>query len=327
MKVKQKKTAYMQTNIELAQENGQLKQQLGQYINDHAEQTERIMRLKNQVNELTSIKAKYDHIVRIVLNIENPTSNQTVQADSFISTTETLHEAEDNQPNEQPCQSESRNHSTRDLSKSANNINLQRITEHSEDDSLLPPDNISVSPLRPERIFHTPSIWRILDNTRDKPNETNESRASQINDKETNQVVTEGRPETQPEESTHTAMENNAINSASPIQPIGVSRGLDNNPVFHSTPVLARRLQNIQDQQYQIDIIEHSTYIQHPKDTQSEKDQSPLKTAEKPVDKAQPARGKKRAAKPASNMNEESTLNSEQPRRYNLRKRTKQQVA
>lgn len=66
---------YRETNLQLAKENNELKQQLSQVINDNATRSEQIYRkdveinnLKQQLNELSAIKQKYDSIVDIVLN-------------------------------------------------------------------------------------------------------------------------------------------------------------------------------------------------------------------------------------------------------------------
>lgn len=79
---------YRETNLQLARENGELRQQLSLVLNDNAHQREevhkrdvKIVELTSQLKELTNIKKKYDSILRIMLDITDEVSQISGQID------------------------------------------------------------------------------------------------------------------------------------------------------------------------------------------------------------------------------------------------------
>lgn len=118
---------YRETNLELARENSELRQQLGHLINENNE-------LKTQLAESISIRYKYNKIVNVVLDRHS------------LDLTHTIDE----------------NHAN-----TCSPPGLDVISEREEtyDDSLDLPEVTSVPPLRlhPEQPPQTPSIFRCLD--------------------------------------------------------------------------------------------------------------------------------------------------------------------
>lgn len=97
---------YRETNIQLAKENNELKQQLSQAINDNANRGEQIYRkdveinsLKQQLNELAAIKQKYDSIVNIVLDKAGQVAVASINREQSIQ--EQHHQQQQHQPQQQ----------------------------------------------------------------------------------------------------------------------------------------------------------------------------------------------------------------------------------
>lgn len=325
MKVKPKKPAYMQANLELAQENGQLKLELGQIRTQNAKQNEKIFELKSQVTELSSIKEKYDHIVRIVLDIGTSMSaSHASTSESSVCSSQSLREEPIHNPSMIDSEGGDDPNVTRDMNRTEN---LDKISEKSAEDSLQPAEVTSVTPLRPERMqIHTPSIWAVLDETTGDRDQG--GRRTQTIDKGSIQELEKDGEIIQQDMLNHATMivQNGTTNSASPIQPIGAHRILSQNSIFHSTPVFNTKgpcPQNLENQEnlaqqdkHHVSTIQQSessipvASIHH----------EPAKSPEKPK-----SRGRKRQAK-ATKPNSAIEEQSEGPSRYNLRKRSKQQV-
>lgn len=332
--------SYMQTNIELAQENGQLKQQLGQYKNEYVLQSEKIVELKSQVFELASIKEKYDHIVRIVLDMgssEASSLSSLAGADSSISSVI----SEVNRVRQQSEQGP--NVTSEHINRT---VNLGRITENSVEDSLQPPDVTSVSPLRPDKPHvQTPSLWRVLDDTPGtiQNRHEHEGRQGSTFDKGPLQDPENDRNESQDSTTQHNPLpQNGTTNSASPIHPVGAHRILAQNSVFHSTPVFIPRSQQQKDLENQENLAHENHHIstiqqsdgrdssieqtqpqgQHPVSPEKELPPSPPKSQPKTKPKARKRQAKQTEAKKICR----ETPEPEEAPRYNLRKRSKQQV-
>lgn len=296
-RIQNNKDGILENNCELAKENGQLRQQLNQYQLDYAQQSERILELKTQINDLIAIKNKYNSIVKIVLDIgdEVTTTVGAILPSSSISSSN--HSASNHSVSDESQleQSQVQQQNQNQTASSSNQIDLNRITERSEEDSLQPRNCTSVAPFRLENNDHTPSVWKVLDDV-----EIEKSTRDQRPREETYRIQTQHQQNSVLE----LRLSNGSMNS-SPIHPVGSRRIGGNNPIFHSTPVRNKGVN--QENQENLQRLSKSL---KPDEVQNVNPKNQAKSKERAVKRPQ----------------SKQTNNDEAPR-YNLRKRARQQVA
>lgn len=158
---------YRETNIQLAKENSELRLALSEAISHVASNKEEIHRKDVELiklkTDLEVIRKKYDSIVSIVLDNELPCSQRLA--------------IEGPPPQQDPSHHQTINReNVTNVSNHNQTHSMGRISERTEEestslnstyyDSLDPPEVTSVPPInQSERLDHTPSIWKILDNT------------------------------------------------------------------------------------------------------------------------------------------------------------------
>lgn len=338
--IKKGKDGYKEANCELAKENGQLRQQLSQFQYDNAQQSEQILDLKTQVIDLLAIKNKYDTIVKIVLDIGDDL-NSTGEAQELSSTASSSsnrpsssnttsersshdknltreiargEEHEDEQEKEhedeqddEPIQFEEQDRGEEERSRKQ--IELNRISEKTEErDSLMPCECTSVPPFRIEVVDVTPSVWKVLDDVEIEKSHHHDNSNMLGNSRSVVPLQPQQNPNSTSPDGQR--ISNDALNAASPIQPIGPQRTIGINSVFHSTPV---RNRNGNPKEIQENLQRQSKDF----------DKRVPESVEKQLPKTK-GRAKKR---PQAQSETQNTTEDGAPSRYNLRKRAKQQVA
>lgn len=295
-RLQKKRDGYLENNCELAKENGQLRQQLNQFQNEYAIQSERILELKTQINDLIAIKDKYNSIVKIVLDIGDEVTS--IRALPSCSISPSFHSATGSEATPPEKSKAPEQHDT--SAGSSNRTDLNRITERSEEDSLQPRECTSVAPFRSELNDQTPSVWKALDDVEiEKPAQDRLQQETQL----------QMQPKSPPFSVVETCVRNESMSSTSPIRLIDTRRMRESNPIFHSTPVRSKDGKNHGNNYENQENIHKLSNINCPPEVQ--------KSGE------HPAKGKGRARK---RPQPQPAKNDDAPR-YNLRKRAKQQVA
>lgn len=211
---------YRETNLQLARENEELKQQLSQAHNEIMNYKEETMKKNVEIHRLNIIENKYNHVVEVVLDLYEkegsrltpipfplPRGNERRSAALSIagsgSDEDESTQSKDTLP--APILDRISERLEEDEQESASTL------RDSYSDSLDPREVTSVPPINmsPERTPHTPSVFNILD-TLKRSNESTET----LKD---------------------------TTNFHSPIQRInGTAKNNINQDMFHSTPVQDR---------------------------------------------------------------------------------------
>lgn len=225
---------YRELNQQLARENGELRQQLAQAVQENSNLRQEVHRrdvqildLEHKVNDLASFQTKLNAIKTIILDDAIKSSSPikalpstvptdisgTISSNSHALTTITRNtispQTEDSQitPTDHSQETSSddslptpTNSPTKEAATTTNNTTfeanvLNTIVE--ENDSLEPHNVSSVPPLTavPERTMHTPSIWNCLDPLDDMYQSTpNRPSATKEQTNDENQEIPVERP-------------------------------------------------------------------------------------------------------------------------------------